>query len=104
MNRRMSAIHRHQKQLRHLDPKGSARLSGKIAGVWDVRVSPLVPPAMRELMLLLDSANDLQSLVKALACWQFDPRRPRLFWFCLARLVDRCWLLVHLPSQRKDLV
>jgi hypothetical protein len=33
----LDAIHRHQKQLRHLDSSGSARLSGKIAGVWDVR-------------------------------------------------------------------
>jgi Transposase DDE domain len=33
----LDAVHRHRKQLRHLDPTGSALLAGKIAGLWDVR-------------------------------------------------------------------
>lgn len=61
----LDAIHRHQKQLRHLDRSGSALLAGKIAGLWDIRRQRWFRLQFRA-DALAHCANDLQSLVQGL--------------------------------------
>ena len=61
----LDAIHRHRKQVRHLDPGGNGLLAGKIAGVWDVRKQRWFRLQFRA-DALAHCANDLQSLVQGL--------------------------------------
>jgi len=61
----LDAIHRHRKQLRHLDTSGSALLAGKIAGLWDVRRQRWFRLQFRA-DVLAHCANDLQTLVQGL--------------------------------------
>jgi hypothetical protein len=61
----LDAIHRHRKQVRHLDPGGNGLLAGKIAGVWDVRKQRWFRLQFRA-DVLAHCANDLQSLVQGL--------------------------------------
>ena len=61
----LDAIHRHRKQLRHLDRSGSALLAGKIAGMWDIRRQRWFRLQFRA-DALAHCANDLQLLVQGL--------------------------------------
>src|SRR5215469_3848667 len=61
----LDAVHRHRKQLRHLDSSGSALLAGKIAGLWDIRRQRWFHLQFRA-DALAHCANDLLSLLKDL--------------------------------------
>jgi hypothetical protein len=61
----LDAIHRHRKQVRHLDRGGSGLLAGKIAGLWDIRRQRWFRLQFRA-DALAHCANDLQSLIKDL--------------------------------------
>jgi len=61
----LDAIHRHRKQVRHLDRGGNALLAGKIAGIWDIRRQRWFHLQFRA-DALAHCANDLQSLVQGL--------------------------------------
>jgi hypothetical protein len=61
----LDAIHRHLKQLRHLDPGGNGLLAGKIAGIWDVRKQCWLRLEFRA-DVLAHCANGLQALVQGL--------------------------------------
>jgi hypothetical protein len=61
----LDAIHRHCKQVRHLDGGGNALLAGKIAGLWDIRRQRWFRLQFRA-DALAHCANALQSLIKNL--------------------------------------
>jgi hypothetical protein len=61
----LDAIHRHRKQVRHLDRSGSGLLAGKIAGLWDIRRQRWFRLQFRA-DALAHCANDLQTLVQGL--------------------------------------